>query len=178
MGNARKPTLLHEADGTVPQVPRSPAEPTPVFVELECPPDLSPAEQTAWKGFAARAHAMHITTEEDAWALKHLAVLWAEWEEIQAWRRGGGQQYIEAYKGTGKDKKLVDVKPDPRVARLRILDAQIKSYFTRFGLTPGDRSRVEDLRKKKLPNLSGKGRPNRNMPTPGAEVSDPDSEFM
>jgi P27 family predicted phage terminase small subunit len=144
-GTARKKRHLEKRAGE-PAVSGDGSLPPP-------PEDLSDEVLAAWEELAA-AIEFKIFSAEDVHAFRTFAAMWATWKKCQ--------EHVEQNGVTEeKDTKHGTVKQMTSEARIWMeLNSKLLLYFSRFGMTPADRSRVREL--------GGKN---------GHKEEDPDDEF-
>lgn len=161
-GRPRKPTALKQLEGTARADRINPLEPTGLAIKIPRPPTTMTARQKkAWRAFAKVLDPMRVVTEADLAAFdmmvrSHCIVLEAD-ESLRA----AGSLLVTEDVGAGRKR----IKRRPELDIIATHQKLLLLHYSRFGLTPADRSRVSTLEEARSP---GKAR---------APVKDPIGEF-
>ncbi len=157
-GNPRKPSLVKEQQGTARADQSNPAEPRPDPINISAPPPGMTKEQiTAWHWFAKLVDPMRISTAGDLAAFELMVKSWVLCATAEDSLR---KPMVVDVPPKKKRKKLPDVgpllyiewgatvarvKPRPELLIIATHSKILLYQFSRFGLTPADRSRVSEL---------------------------------
>lgn len=141
-GRPRKPTALKELEGTVRPDRANAREPKTRLVRIPPPPEhLSSCERQAWKRLAKVVDPMKIATASDlesfAFAVQTIAAAHLAAREV--FESGSVTDVEETAHGGAHAKVKPALTAMVQLQKLWIVHAN------RWGLTPGDRSRVSTL---------------------------------
>lgn len=161
-GNPRKPTALKEQEGTARPDRANPNEPRPDPIALPKPPaTLSDRQAQAWRAFAKVVNPLRIMTPSDLHAFEVLVKSWT----ICVLAEESLQKPLVLKDEKPRDRRArkpakVDpgpllyvewgihgarIKPRPELSIIATHSKILLYQFSRFGLTPADRSRVSEL---------------------------------
>jgi P27 family predicted phage terminase small subunit len=138
---ARKPTVLKIVGGTNNVTRQNKKEPK-VHPEVPGAPEyLTKQERAAYERFAASLGDMRCTTKDDFAALEQLACTYAEMQRLRQALRDEDPNDLtyETFNKYGAVRRL-----RPELTALGDVDRKLLALLGRFGLTPADRSRVND----------------------------------
>lgn len=128
------------------------------------PPYLLPDEQESWLRFAqVLDSSMGVMTKEDFAAFEALVCTWEEVKRLRQALRDDPRITVSEPKCNKAGEVVGEVvKARPEWSLLNTADSRLMQWLGRFGLTPGDRGRVQDLD---------------GAEPPGAQKNNPDREF-
>lgn len=162
-GRPRKPTAIKKLAGTLKSERTNHSEPAGRAIAIPPPPrHLSDLERAAWRRLARVVDPMRIATEADLEAFELLVSEVALVDAARASLRACDGEILvaeETAHGTS-------LKPRPEIGIIERHNKLVMYHFSRWGLTPADRSRVSTL---------GDGRPSTD---PLAEFSAPPGEVQ
>lgn len=138
MARPPKPTATKELAGTARAHRRNKAEPKPARAMLPCPRDLAGPAAAHWRRLAPMLHGLGVLTLADEDALRRLCECLAQIASLEADLAAYGSPTVE----TKTEKGGYQVKARPEFGMISDLDRRLLGYFSRFGLTPADRSRI------------------------------------
>jgi P27 family predicted phage terminase small subunit len=129
------------------------------------PAHLDDFHREVWNRFAADVGEMRICTRQDLAALEMLTDTYVEMRKLRAeimelpTLTFPITKIVEGKDGTRTTTKTLAIRPE--VAALNAVDNRLLGLLGRFGLTPADRGRVDDL----------------GAPKPGGKGEEPEQEF-
>lgn len=143
-GRLPKPTNLLVLQGTVRKkrhLEKRKGEPRPTGDGRLPPPPayLAPEVRDAWLQLASTLK-FRIFSEEDVSSFHAFAEIWAQWTKLSKHVRENG---VSA-ESEGKDGRIT-VKMSPEASMWSDLNGKLPTYFSRFGMTPSDRTRVREI---------------------------------
>ena len=141
MPRPRKPTQLRILAGTLPASQAPKAEPKVPFGVPEAPAYLSDEERSAWARFGEAVSRLRISTTADFAAFESLVCAYVEMQRLRASLRAAGAVTYRTVNAQGSEM----LRPRPELSALRAVEARLLALLGKFGLSPGDRSRVSDL---------------------------------
>lgn len=140
-GRPRKPTALKELAGTARKDRANVAEPRLQPCPIPPPPDdLTPTEREAWLELAAVVDPMRIATRADLEAFRQMVLAVAIVADARASLRAAGTVVLEEQTKAG-----TQVRARPEINIIATYQKLVLYHFSRWGLTPSDRSRVSSL---------------------------------
>lgn len=141
-GAPRKPTVLKLIQGNKKRHVRESKEPKLKRARLDPPAVFPDRAKDTWREIAGILHEMKVLTTADPLALEGFALTLAAYREAHEVLRERGSFSYEVTPAGGGDSTW---KLYPEVGLVRDLGRDLMGYFSRFGMTPADRSRVTAL---------------------------------
>lgn len=155
---ARRPTVLKIIRGTENVTLKNKREPASAFSVPAAPSYFTKAERTAYDRFGECLDRTRVCTKDDFAALELLATTYCEMQRLRQALRDEDPDDLtyETFNKYGAVRRI-----RPELSALADVDRRLLGLLGRFGLTPADRGRVDDL------GVDADGKP----------VADPEAEF-
>lgn len=142
-GRPRKPTALKRLAGTLQKCRTNPHEPKGKPRKLSRPPEyLTERQKTEWKRLAKIVNPMRITTKPDVLAFESMVTAYCLKRQAEESLYAHGNT-SPVYAAKTRDGTVLKARPE--LALIAQYDKQLGYWFSRFGMSPADRSRVSAL---------------------------------
>lgn len=156
-GPPKKPTADWERQGRPDHRPRSAAEPKPAAAaSIAAPGWLDPPAREAWNSLAPELHRLGLLTVVDVQVLAGACRWWAVYRAADGVlkRRARSRKLGLTDETKANGRQAI---PEVEIARKAFKEAT--DVFSRFGITPSDRTRVQAPQPKGVPDGAGSGAP-------------------
>lgn len=141
-----KPTVVKFQNGTINTTRQNKLEPKNTHPGIpNAPPYLTPAEQESWERFADALYtSMKVLTKEDFASFEALVCIYEETKRLRQALRDDPSITVSEPKFNKQGEVVGEVvKARPEWSLLNSADQRLRQWLGCFGLTPGDRGRVQ-----------------------------------